>query len=132
MPSNRRKPSKVVERPKTRKELRKDKRLQKKANRVHYHKKKKELKIEYRERLKQKKSGKLSENTKPKYDDDIPDNVLSGGEVGSDADDNDEEIDSDFTLSDEEMEQKFQNKSRFVVSAYILCSLAEKCFLFSV
>lgn len=116
MPSNQRKQSKVVDRPKTRKELRKGKRLQKKANRVHYHKKKKELKIEYRERLKLKKSGKTPEpKIQHKSEDEILDDALSGDE---DVPGSDEEIESDFELSDEEMEQKFQNKSRFVVVVY--------------
>lgn len=115
MPSNNKKANnKQVERPKTRKELRKDKRLQKKANRVHYHKKKKELKIEYRARLKLKKSGKIPEKctkAKNKEEDEILEKNLFH------ASDTDDEIASDFELSDEEMEEKFKNKRyRYVLS----------------
>lgn len=109
MPSNRRKANKQVERPKTRKELRKDKRLQKKANRVFYHKKKKELKIEYRARLKLQKSGKLPDKAKT-ANDHAEDPILDAPTAAADDDDDDEEIDSDFELSDEELEEKFNNK----------------------
>lgn len=129
----RRKPTKVVERPKTRKELRKDKRLQKKANRVHFHKRKKELKIEYRERLKQQKrqgGGKKGAQSKRDADeeadesdeqqenenDDVYDQAdMSSGNESDDpnvrgSNDSDEEIESDFELSDEELELKFAGR----------------------
>lgn len=122
-----RKPTKVVERPKTRKELRKDKRTQKKANRVHFHKRKKELKIEYRERLKQQKKDAKKKGAKPKHrasdeesadealaaDDDIYDQAdMSSGQDSDEPNDydDDESIASDFTLSDAEMEQKFAGR----------------------
>lgn len=99
---------KQVERPKTRKELRKEKRLQKKSNRVFFHKRKKELKIEYRNRLKQKNKQQQSTNkpteTEPTHEDD--DSEAEASFVDNDGDD--EEIASDFELSDEEVEQKFQ------------------------
>ncbi len=93
---------KVVERPKTRKELRKDKRLQKKANRVHFHKRKKELRVEYRARLKQKNGKGKKQNEKGKdqteeHTDEDPVNMPD-----------DDEIESDFELSDEEMESKMR------------------------
>lgn len=113
---------KPVEKFKSRKELRKDKRLQKKANRVHFQKRKKELKLEYKERQRQKSLGKTATNGKGKqmklpkkfgdnnghqysdmegdgddYDDDIAD---------VDQHDDGEEIESDFELSDQELEQK--------------------------
>lgn len=126
-----RKPTKVVERPKTRKELRKDKRTQKKANRVHFHKRKKELKIEYRERLKQQKKDKNKKGPAKRSrdsdaesdaeraadgDDDIYDQAdMSSGNESDDPNvrgsgDSDEEIESDFTLSDDELEQKFAGR----------------------
>lgn len=96
---------KIVERPKTRKELRKDKRLQKKANRVHFHKRKKELRIEYRARLKQK-DGKGKRNDKPKEDaEEEMDEEDPSVNIGDD-----EEIESDFELSDEEMESKMRQR----------------------
>lgn len=104
---------KPVERLKSRKELRKDKRLQKKANRVHFQKRKKELKIEYKERLKQQQQGKKGKpngkvgamqdqkhKTKENEDEFIDEGSFVGG------DDADEEIESDFELSDEELETK--------------------------
>lgn len=124
-----RKPNqRVVERPKTRKELRKDKRTQKKANRVHFHVRKKQLKIEYRERLKQQKKDKnqpkkkQTEDEDPVLDDDIYDQAdmtddeedgQERGEYeygGPDDDAGDEEIESDFELSDEELELKFKGR----------------------
>lgn len=95
---------KIVERPKTRKELRKDKRLQKKANRVHFHKRKKELRVEYRARLKQK-NGKGKGN-KTSKEDDVEEQI----EEHSANIDDDEEIASDFELSDEEMESKMRQR----------------------
>ncbi|KAG4076750.1 hypothetical protein HA402_002037 [Bradysia odoriphaga] len=99
---------KVVERPKTRKELRKDKRLQKKANRVHFHKRKKELRVEYRARLKEKNGkGKKHQNDKPK-EQDVEEPCEEEDEVNMPDDD---EIESDFELSDEEMESKMKGIS---------------------
>lgn len=106
-----RKEKKVVERVKTRKELRKDKRLQKKANRVHFQKRKKELKLEHKARLNQKKNvkkgkGATEEATNgkklPQRDDD---DIVSDEEMEPFAGD-DEEIESDFELSDAELEQQ--------------------------
>lgn len=130
-----RKPTRAVaERPKTRKELRKDKRTQKKANRVHFHVRKKELKIEYRERLKQQKKDKsqpkkkgaaaaaLDEDDAAEDDDDVYDQAdMTDGddddneqrgeyEYGGADEEGDEEIESDFELSDEELEQKFAGR----------------------
>lgn len=106
-----RKQKKIVERVKTRKELRKDKRLQKKSNRVHFQKRKKELKLEYKARLNQKKNGKKGKSgteeavngkKKPEPSDD---ELVSDEEMEPFTGD-DEEIDSDFELSDEELEQQ--------------------------
>lgn len=107
---------KPVEKFKSRKELRKDKRLQKKANRVHFQKRKKELKIEYKEKQRQKilgKSGGQGNSAKPsKKLDKIDDRQHSDMDEDDahndvdDGDDDDEEIESDFDLSDQELEQK--------------------------
>lgn len=102
---------KAVEKFKSRKELRKDKRLQKKANRVHFQKRKKELKIEFKERMKQKSGGKKNKANgtvaKPtekhqNENSDTEDGIAEDDHI----DDNDEEIESDFELSDEELEMK--------------------------
>lgn len=113
---NKRKP---VEKFKSRKELRKDKRLQKKANRVHFQKRKKELRTEFKEKLKQKnqgKNGKSSGNSKMP-----PEKQVNEGSdqqkdfVENEHFDDDEEIESDFELSDEELEMKTKTvaKQRF-------------------
>lgn len=106
-----RKEKKGVERVKTRKELRKDKRLQKKENRVHFQKRKKELKLEHKERVKQKKNGK---KTTEKSNKEIKKNSknLHGSdenecEISAQLDDDGgEEIESDFQFTDEELEEK--------------------------
>lgn len=105
---------KPLERVKSRKELRKDKRLQKKQNRVHFQKRKKELKIEYKEKMKQKSAdkkgkanGKLSSKEKqPPQDNDIEEDSTN------EHFDDDEEIESDFELSDEELEMKTKSMSK--------------------
>lgn len=106
-----RKQKKAVEKFKSRKEVRKEKRLQKKANRVHFQKRKKELKLERKELEQQKnksknKKDKTSEKTKS-----IKNNLSSHGIEDDFIDtagayDDDEEIESDFELSDEELEKK--------------------------
>lgn len=107
-----RKQKKTVEKFKSRKEVRKEKRMQKKANRVHFQKRKKELKLERKERFQQKNKSKnekdkISEKTKSIrkshtlphiFDENIP---YTAGDY-----DDDEEIESDFELSDEELEKK--------------------------
>lgn len=115
---------KPVEKFKSRKELRKDKRLQKKANRVHFQKRKKELKIEYKERQRQKGLGKAATNGKggvvklptKKFDksderqhSDMEDD---GDDYNVDDDNDDEEIESDFELSDQELEQKTKSMAQ--------------------
>lgn len=102
-----RKQKKAVEVVKSRKELRKNKRVQKKANRVIYQKRRKELRTEYKQRLKNK-----AGNNKPNKKDlaaQHKDDDLSGDEEMprlDDADNDDEDIASDFELSDEELEMK--------------------------
>lgn len=103
---------KVVERPKTRKELRKDKRTQKKANRVHFHKRKKELRIEYRARLKQKNGkGKRNEKSKEDVEEQVEEDPVNEHD--------DDEIPSDFELSDEEMEAKMSARRYELKILYI-------------
>lgn len=99
---------KAVETVKTRKELRKNKRVQKKVNRANFQKRRKELRTEYKERLKNK-AGNMKPNKKEstaqrkgndsKADDEMP---FSDGAEALD----DEDIASDFELSDEELEMK--------------------------
>lgn len=109
---------KPVERMKSRKEVRKDKRLQKKQNRVHFQKRKKELKLEFKERLKQQNLGKkgkanvksqLAKEKQPFEEKDYEDEFVESGDIdGND----DEEIESDFELSDEELEMKTKSISK--------------------
>lgn len=104
-----RKEKKTVERIKSRKELRKDKRLQKKANRVHFQKRKKELKVENTARLNQKKNmkkGKPTADVLPTYKKlPLKSDAVSDEEMDQFMSE-DEEIESDFSLSDEELEQQ--------------------------
>lgn len=116
---------KPVEKFKSRKELRKDKRLQKKANRVHFQKRKKELKIEYKEKQRQKGLGKTATVGKgntvklsKKFDksNDQQHSDMDGDDneddVAAHEDDDDEEIESDFELSDQELEQKTKSMAK--------------------
>lgn len=115
-----RKQTKTVEKFKSRKEVRKEKRLQKKANRVHFQKRKKELNLERKERLQQKGKTKNQSNKKDKTNEkirsvknkvptaDFEDDLV---ETVGDYDD-DEEIESDFELSDEELEKKTKAMSK--------------------
>lgn len=111
---------KPVEKFKSRKELRKDKRLQKKANRVHFQKRKKELKLEYKERQRQKSLGKTASNGKgkmmklPKKFEHQHSDMEDDGDDHDDVDphDDDEEIESDFELSDQELEQKTKSMTK--------------------
>lgn len=109
---------KPVERVKSRKEVRKDKRLQKKQNRVHFQKRKKELKLEFKERMKQKNLGKKgkangksqpAKEKQPFEEKDYEDDFIESEHIdGND----DEEIESDFELSDEELEMKTKSVSK--------------------
>lgn len=116
----------AVQKIKSRKELRKDKRLQKKANRVHFQKRKKELRTEFKEKLMQKnqgKNGKATGNSKvPKEK-----RANQGGDGEEDFAENehfddDEEIESDFELSDEELEMRTKSvaKQRFEIIFHLL------------
>lgn len=119
---------KPVEKFKSRKELRKDKRLQKKANRVHFQKRKKELKVEYKEKQRQKGLGKTvtvgkgntvklskkfdKSNDQQHSDMDDDDDDDNEDDVAAHEDDDDEEIESDFELSDQELEQKTKSMAK--------------------
>lgn len=117
---------KPVEKFKSRKELRKDKRLQKKANRVHFQKRKKELKMEYKERQRQKNLDKTATNAKGSNMSKLPkkfeksndrkysdmDDDDDDAEDDIDPNDDDEEIESDFELSDQELEQKTKSVAK--------------------
>lgn len=119
---------KPVERVKSRKEVRKDKRVQKKQNRVHFQKRKKELKLEYKERISQqnlgkkgKASGKLqpSKEKQQSVDEDNEDYFV----VDQHLDGDDEEIESDFELSDEELEMKTKSMSKPRYVLYAITSI---------
>lgn len=133
-----RRQKKAVERVKTRKELRKDKRLQKKANRVHFQKRKKELKLEYKERLKQKKLGnKGKTNGKSKTDEKVLNEEHEYDDFDMEGDTNefaggDDEIESDFELSDEELEKKTNamSKQQYVFNSYLKCLVFANFFMF--
>lgn len=133
-----RRQKKAVERVKTRKELRKDKRLQKKANRVHFQKRKKELKLEYKERLKQKKLGnKGKTNGKSKTDEKVLNEEHEYDDFDMEGDTNefaggDDEIESDFVLSDEELEKKTNamSKQQYVFNSYLKCLVFANFFMF--
>lgn len=114
------KPKKPIEKFKSRKEVRKDKRLQKKANRVHFQKRKKELKLEYKERIKQKNqtkngSKKNTSNGKvltTKAEEEVLSDAIEDDFTENGNFDDDEEIESDFELSDEELEMKTKAMSK--------------------
>lgn len=104
---------KTVEIVKSRKDVRKNKRLQKKANRANFQKQKKEMRIEFKNRQKnntgKKKKQPVSRGNEDQ-DDEMDHTEFEKDEFdnydGDDNDDDGEDIASDFELSDEEMEQK--------------------------
>lgn len=117
---------KPVERFKSRKEVRKDKRMQKKQNRVHFQKRKKELKLEFKERMKQTNSGKkgktngksqTAKEKQPFEEIDNKDDSIANEHIDGNGND-DEEIESDFELSDEELEMKTKSisKPRYIIN----------------
>lgn len=97
----------MVEAVKSRKDLRKGKRQQKKANRAHFQKRKKELRLEYKDRLKNNKTGNKQSKNEPSHrSKDADEEDMPVSDVDGQNFDNDEDIDSDFELSDEELEMK--------------------------
>lgn len=105
---------KAVETTKSRKELRKNKRIQKKANRANFQKRRKEMRVEHKERLKNKTGTKNKQNKSDAAHRRNGDQLVDNDSQCSDADDvnsiahddSDEDIASDFELSDEELEMK--------------------------
>lgn len=105
---------KAVETVKSRKDLRKEKRQKKKENRAFFQKKRKELKLEYRAKLKenQKNGSKKKGKTEVSKKQNEIKNKLLTDDHEPEFLGNDEEIESDFELSDEELETKTEMLSK--------------------
>lgn len=110
---------KVVAAVKSRKELRKNKRLQKKASRANFQKRRKELRVERQQQKSNRSNNDKQQNKKDvahKRNARHADDIASGSEHELDdgAEYDDEDIPSDFELSDEELEMKTNRISELI------------------